>query len=233
MMDALSGALPVAKGAGHHRRLARRGPDPRRPVVTDIQKIFLLAERGIVTLRGNASQIAVAKFLIPELEQAPQPRAESVVHEFTVPGSEDTVVVYGLAHTASVVSIQELITTVRLVLDINRIFCAMSPKLITMRASPIQVQIVKWLIPELDRRTANTGENEMRMPGSNDDVVHVFYLSHARSLERMNGLMTDIRRSAYIQKAFIRSEPPALVLRGTADQIAAAGRIIESGDRAP
>lgn len=185
-----------------------------------------------MTLRGNAGQMAVARFLIPELDQAPQPRAESVVHEFTAPGSEDTVVVYGLAHTASAVSIQELITTVRVVPDINRIFCAMSPKLITMRASPSQVQIVKWLIPELDRQTANTGENEMRMPGGNDDVVHVFYLSHATSMERMNGLMTDIRRSAYIQKAFIRSEPPALVLRGTADQIAAASRIIESGDRA-
>jgi len=52
-----------------------------------------------VTLRGNASQIAVARFLIPELDQAPQPRTEPMVHEFTAPGSEDTVVVYGLAQT--------------------------------------------------------------------------------------------------------------------------------------
>ena len=182
-------------------------------VVADIEKIFLLAERGIVTLRGSASQVAVSRFLIPELDQAQQPRIEPMMHEFTVPGSENTVVVYGLTHTESPVSIQELITTLRAVLDINRIFSATPPKLIIMRASPSQVQMVKWLIPELDRQAANTGENEMRMPGGNDDVVHVFYLSHATTPERMNRLMTEIRRSAFIQKAFMRTEPPALVAR--------------------
>jgi hypothetical protein len=72
----------------------------------------------------------------------------------------------------------------------------------------------------------------MRVPGGNNDVVHVFYLRPATNAQGMNELLTELRTTTHIMKAFIRSAPPALVLRGTADQITTAGQIIELRDRA-
>ena len=196
--------------------------------VVNIQKIFLVAAPAILTLRGNADQIALAESLVSELDQTPQPRQNATVHELKL--SDDTVVVYGLAHTIEPQSIQEVLVILRTVLDIQRLFEVTEPKLLAIRCNPSQVQMVEWLLPLLDRTTADGSGSEARMPGGNDDVVHVFYLSHLTDLRRMNGLLTDIRKTVYIQKAFTRSTPPALVLRGTADQIATAGRMIESSD---
>ena len=201
--------------------------------VANIQKIFTVTAPRIVTLRGDASQIALAKFLVLELDQAAQSRQNAMVHEFKSDGGRlETTVVYGLAHTDSPQSTQEIITTLRTVLNIQKLFSVTAPKLLAMRGSAIDVQMAEWLIPELDRQTANLTGNEARVPGGNDDVVHVFYLTHVTTPAGINGLFTDIRRTTHMTNAFLHSVPATLIFRGTADQIATAGRMIELSDRA-
>ena len=69
--------------------------------VAEIPKIFAIST-PIVTLRGSASQMALAKFLLAELDQPAQARQNAFVHEFRMAGGgNNTVVVYGLAHTDS------------------------------------------------------------------------------------------------------------------------------------
>jgi len=200
--------------------------------VAEIQKIYAITT-PVVTLRGSASQMALAKFLLAELDQPAQARQNAFVHEFTkTAGGNDIVVVYGLAHTDSAQSLQEITTNIRAVLDIQRIFLVTTPKLLAIRGSESQVQTLKWLVPGLDRQTAKVGGNEMRVPGGNDDVVHLFYLTHVTNMKGMGELLTELRTTTHIMKAFVRSVPAALVLRGTADQIATAGQIIELRDRA-
>ena len=200
--------------------------------VAEIQKIFAIST-PIVTLRGTASQMALAEFLLAELDQPAQARQNAFLHEFRMTGGgKNIVVVYGLAHTDSSLSLQEIITNIRAVLVIQRIFQVTAPKLLSIRGSESDMQMLKWLIPELDRQTAKAGGNEMHVPGGNDDVVHVFYLTHVTNMKGMNELLTELRTTPHIQKAFVRSVPAALVLRGTADQIATAGQIIELRDRA-
>jgi hypothetical protein len=201
--------------------------------VADIQKIFAITTPKIVTLRGSASQMALAEFLLAELDQPALARQNAFVHEFRkTAGINDIVVVYGLTHTNSSQSLQEIITNVRVVLDIQRIFQVTAPKLLAARGSESQVQTLKWLVPGLDRQTPKVGGNEVRVPGGNDDVVHVFYLTHVTNVKGMNDLLTELRTTVHIMKAFVRSVPAALVLRGTADQIATAGQIIELRDHA-
>ncbi|MDQ6663325.1 MAG: hypothetical protein M3Z23_02905 [Acidobacteriota bacterium] len=205
--------------------------------VAEIQKIFMVTAPKIVTLRGNAGQIALARFLIPalnaEINPAPPATESHIVSRFKMGNpSNDTVLVYALAHANSPQSVQAIITTLRGVLDIQRIFQVSSPKLLAMRGSSDQVRMIEWLIPELDRETANTGGNEARVPGGNDDVVHVFYLSRLTSMESLIGLLKELRSIARFPRASVQNAPAALVLRGTADQIALAGRTIELRDRA-
>ncbi len=200
--------------------------------VADIRKIYMVTAPRIIALRGDASRIALAKFLLTELDQNAQPRPSATVHEFkSDTGGSETAVVYGLAHTDSQQWFQEIITTLRAVLNIQRIFSVTAPKLLAIRGSAIDVQMAEWLIPKLDRETADSSGNETRLPGGNDDVVHVFYLVHVTTPAGINGLLTDIRRTTHITNGFLHSVPATLILRGTANQIATAGRTIELTDR--
>jgi hypothetical protein len=94
------------------------------------------------------------------------------------------------------------------------------------------MQMAEWLIAELDRQTPNPGANEVHMPGGNDDVMRVFYLPPATSSERLNALLKEMHSTVHIMKSFVCATPPALVLRGRADQIAMAAKTIELADRA-
>lgn len=204
--------------------------------LADIQKIYNVSAPKILAMRGSASPMALAKFLLVELDQPAQPRQSPSVHEYQVsPGGSDSVVVYGLAHTPTSRDMQVLITTLRTVLDIQKVYTVSDPKLVAVRCiargEPGLLKTVEWLIGELDRESANSGENLMRMPGGSDDVVRVFYLTHVTGQQGINTLLGSVRGTAHIAKAYESLTPPALVLRGTADMIVAAGRMIEAGDR--
>ncbi len=199
--------------------------------VTNIRAIAPVITSRIITLRDNANQIALAESLLPKLDVVAQPRQEPSIDELRLTTSDDTLMVYGLAHTDGAVGIQETTTTLRSVFDIQRIFPVTAPNLLAIRCQANQLQMLKWLIPKLDRQTADPSGNEAHVPGSNDDVVHVFYLSHTTSRNALSGLLADIRRTVQIQKAFARTTPPTLVVRGTEAQIATAGQMIELADR--
>lgn len=199
--------------------------------VGQIEKIYTVTPPKVITLRGTASEIALASFLLAELDHKAQPRQSATVREFKpVTGTEATTVVYGLAHTEEPASIQEIATTLRAVLEIQKIMPVFAPRLIAIHCSPAQVQMAEWLVPLLDREKPTSSGNEAHMPGGNDDVVHVFYLPPATSSDRINGLLKEMHNTVHIFKVFVRTEPPALVLRGKADQIAMAARIIDLAD---
>jgi hypothetical protein len=199
--------------------------------VANIRTISPVVVSRIITLRDSANQIALAESLLPKLDQAAQPRQEPSINELKLTGSDDIVMVYGLAHSDSAMSIQEIIVDVRSVLDIQKIFPVTAANLLAIRCRANQLQMVKWLIPELDRQTASPSGNEAHVPGNNDDVVHVFYLSHATSRKALSDLVTEVRLTGHIMKAFAHVTPPALVLRGTEAQVATAAQLIEVADR--
>jgi hypothetical protein len=204
--------------------------------VGDIQKTYMIHAGRIVTVRGNANQIAMAKFLLSELDQPSQSRESPTVHQFHSNGGgggrgDDTLVVYGLAHTDNVRSLQDILTTLRTVLEVQKIYQVSGPKLLAFRDTASAAPMVEWLIAELDRQTANAGGNEARMPGGKDDVVHVFYLSHLTSMQDINSLDLSLRKTAQIMRCYVHGVPPVIVARGTADQIAMAGQMIASSDK--
>jgi hypothetical protein len=199
--------------------------------VANIRTLAPVVISRIITLRDSASQIALAESLLPKMDLVAQPRQEPSIDEFKLTGSDDIVMVYGLAHTDGAMSIQEIMADLRSVLDIPKIFPVTAPNLLVIRCRANQLQMVKWLIPELDRQTASPSGNEAHVPGSNDDVVHVFYMSHATNRSVLNNLVTEIHRTAHIMKAYARTTPPTLVVRGTEAQIATAAQMIELADR--
>ena len=199
--------------------------------VAEIQRVYALTAPRLIVLRGDAGHVALARFLLAEADQAVQPRPSAVVHEFKMDdGKMGTAVAYGLMHADSPRAMQETISMLRTVGEIARIFMVTEPKLLAIRGSVGEVKLAEWLmISEMDTAAAATSGNEARVPGPKDDVVHVFYLPHATGVD---SLVTGLRATAHISQIFVNSTPSAIVLRGTAEQVAAAGRMIESSDQA-
>jgi hypothetical protein len=133
------------------------------------------------------------------------------------------VIVYGLVNTPTVSDLQVLLTALRGVLQVQKIYQYSSAKMLAFRADPERVQMAEWLIPKLDTTEPSSGNNQMQFPGGKDDVVKVFYLPKSADLGR---LMTTLRSEAGIPVLYQNLTPPALVVRSTADQVEMAGKLI-------
>lgn len=198
--------------------------------VADLQRIYVINALSIIPLRGTPNQIALAKFIIQQFDQEPAPRKAASVQTMALTDKPLTAMVYGLAHIDTAVGIQELITTVRTVLSVQKIYNCTAPKMLAFVDTPEMVHTAEWLLSELDRAEPNTGVNEMRMPGGKDDVVHVFYLAHMTDRKEMNAAVMTLRNSAQIMFVNTNALPRAIIVRGTADQISLAGQLIAQKD---
>ena len=197
--------------------------------VADIQLVYLVNAAKTIPLRGTPTQIALAKFMISELDRPEQRREGPVVHRFLFTENPTTAVVYGLVHAPNMTSVQEILTTLRSVPQTQRVYNVTGPKMLCFRETAEMAPVVEWLISELDRASPNTGPNEMRMPGSKDDVLRVFYPAHLSAGSDLQAMLKALR-AAMIQRVYSNSVPPALIVRGTADQIHLAGQLIAQKD---
>ena len=198
--------------------------------VGDLRYIYQVNAAKTIPLRGTPSQIALAKFILSELDQVVQPRESPVVHTFASTENPPAAVVYGLAHTQNTTGLQEIITTLRSIPEIQKIYNVTAPNLLCFRDTPEGASAAEWLISELDRIGPNTGLNEMQMPGGKDDVMHVFYPTHIGNTREMQALVTTLRKQAMIRRVYTNTMPPALIVRGTADQIHLAAQLIAQKD---
>lgn len=198
--------------------------------VGDIQYVYNVNAAKVIPVRGTPSQIALAKFMISELDLAEQQRETPVIHTFVFTENPSTAVVYGLVHTPNTTSLQEMITTLRTVSQVQKVYNVTGPKLLSFRETPEMVPVVEWLISELDRIGPNTGLNEMRMPDGKDDVIRVFYPAHISNARDLQAMVKILRKSATMPRIYTNSVPPAIVVRGTADQIHLAGQLIAQND---
>jgi hypothetical protein len=74
--------------------------------------------------------------------------------------------------------------------------------------------------------------HEYRVAGNSDDVVRVFYVTHAQTPQDLQEIATLIRTTADVKRLFIYNARKALALRGTAEQMKVAEWLIEELDQA-
>ena len=191
--------------------------------VADLQKIYQLSPRTLI-LRADANHVALAEFLIAQLDQPAGPRSSPTVQTFHIDDPKfDSVMVYGLAHTSTTREMQTILTTLRTVLQVMKIYQQSSGWFLAIRGDATQIQMAEWLLPKLDAAAPSLSDNQMQVPGGKDDVLRVFYLPQETNL---GNLMQTVRATARIPVVYQNINPPALVVRSTADQVAMAGKLI-------
>jgi hypothetical protein len=205
--------------------------------IGDIRDVSLDTAKRSLTAKGTADQIAIAGWLTAELDKSG-----------TAPGTRDfslndprtplAQIIY-LSHVDNPRDLQEIVNSVRSVLDIQRCFPMNQQKAIVMCGSPAQVKAADWLLGELDQVAGpqtNGSPREYRLLAadwvtrSGDLVLQVAAVTHLETPQALQEATNLIRGMADIQRCFPAYPRMVLVIRGSDDQISLANWLLKQLD---
>ena len=121
-------------------------------------------------------------------------------------------------------------TLIRSVADVARLFLYTERRAIALRASRDRVALAAWLVSELDKPPNAVPDNaapQYLLPNDPQNVVRVFYLAPSPSEKDRQEVITRVRTNTGIRRMFVYSHLPALAVRGTAEQVATAEKVLE------
>jgi hypothetical protein len=190
-----------------------------------------------VRLRGTVGEVALAEWLIGQLD-APAGRPPLAGEYRAAAGADDVVRVFRLTADTTEPSrdLQEMSTLVRVMVDVKPVYSFITQRAIVARGTAEQMQAAGWLIDALDEPAGQppraAASPEYRAEHAPDNVLGVFYLAKARTSRDLMDVSMAMRTVAWIRWAFMFDSRNALVLRGTADQLALAEWLVAELDGA-
>jgi len=133
-----------------------------------------------------------------------------------------------LTHTATTQQFMEVVTGIRTITDIREISTDIDQKSVTLHATAAQIGMAEWLFNELDSPVAQPAmPHEYRTPGTSDDVVRVFYVITAPTVQDFQEAATLVRTISDIRRVFTYNGRNALMVRGTDAQIGLAEWLVK------
>jgi hypothetical protein len=118
------------------------------------RSLFTYNALGAVVVRGKSWEIALAGWLLNDLDQSTNPQRvqDSAMHVYRLAGGgEDVVRVFYLMHSETVESFQKIATQVRTTTQVRRLFTYNAPRAVALRGTDDQIAMADKLIKELDR----------------------------------------------------------------------------------
>jgi type II secretory pathway component GspD/PulD (secretin) len=208
--------------------------------VVGVQKVYNYTALCDLVLRAPAAQMAFAQYLISSLDVKPGSVTTSAEFQYQPSGEPATVArVFYLANPTSPQHIQELLTTLRTVVQIQKVFNYTAVEALAIRGTPAELAASEFVIQSLDVPAApKTGDaaniREFNMPVNGKDsasVIHVYYLAKALTPQQIQEMLGVVRNVLGIQRTFNNSTPPALTVRGSQDQVAKADQLIQQANK--
>ena len=203
--------------------------------VADIQAIFSRSTPPGIAFRTSPAKAQMADWLFQQLDVTPTDDARFQPHEYPLQdGSSQVLRVLYAVHRMSPAGLNEMATTLRTVGDIQAIFIRSTPPGIAFRTSPAKARLADWLFQQLDVQPDDQMRaqlHEYRLKGDPDEVARVYYLKSGDSQQQISEIATAVRSVANVSRIFTCVNTNALALRGTADMIDTADRIIKQEDR--
>lgn len=109
-----------------------------------------------------------------------------------------------------------------------------SSRSLTLRGTSDQVALGEWLFKSLDVATNGPADPNIGAPyrvSGTDDVVRIFYLTYAGTVQEQQEVATLIRTVGEVRQVWVYQPQKALIMRGTAEQLAMAEWISTALDR--
>src|SRR6266853_2374021 len=157
-----------------------------------------------LTIGGAAEQLALAEWLVVELDQPDPGRPNPVTHEYRLTGLENVVRVYHAAHASTSQELQELATAIRAVTELRLLITENAQRAIVMRGNADQMAVNEWLLSQLDKprnepiRHSTTSQYST-VDQDNRGVLQVFYVAHAKTFQDFQIVSTAMRTIAEVR----------------------------------
>jgi hypothetical protein len=195
--------------------------------------------QSTIAITGTPEQLALAEWLSKAIDKPAGWRpsdseyGDPTAREYKLPSGPDELArVFYLRDTATSRAEGEILTILRTVLDVQKLFVRSEPKMIAYRADPSMAKPIEWLLSKLDTESGDPSHTSdtFKLPtparDGSDDVVQVFYLKPPVTMNEFSGLITALRTKVEIQKTFGIFFPPVLVVRGSPAQLSESGQLI-------
>lgn len=204
--------------------------------VLDISTVKIDQAQQLIAVNGTTAQMADAEWLVTALDMPDEAARKLPVHERTIEGKKPEFVrVFYLDREVSNMDVQELLTVLRTVADVQKIFNYSSNKALAVRADAPTMDMTVWLVTELNRTRSNdavySGIHEHRILSKSGDLLRVFFPEHARSSMELSALVTALRRDLRVEKAFHDTRAGAVVMRGSPELVSQSERLITARDQ--
>ena len=125
--------------------------------MADIPYAFVYNKLEAIALRGTADQMALAAWLVDELNKPPRDLTQAsaskiaAMHEYKVPGGSEAVWLFYPANSGSLQRLQEIAVAVRSGADIKRVFINNAQKAVASRGTAAQLATAERLVREMDK----------------------------------------------------------------------------------
>lgn len=194
--------------------------------VADVQKIFAFNPNHAMVLRGPEWEVAFSDWIFDQLNQPAEPKPDPTPRAFTVGGPDyrglgHQARINALANLTSARQMQELLTVLRTVDDVQKVFSHSALHTLVFRAGDTDLARTEWIIQQLDAPAGPPQKPAIFTASGADDVTRVFYLPNTTA-QWVQSAMTGLRSDLKISKVFAMTSPADIVVRGTSDQVAAA-----------
>lgn len=184
---------------------------------------------------GTADQIRTSEWLIRQLDLPPGASgSDDTLRNIADARGEDTARVFFLSPNLTPQEFNEVMTAVRTITDIRRVFGQVAHRAVVVRATEEAVNAADWLLAEM-MRDSPTGEliypRKPDRPNVEDNHIRVLRYPRAKATQDFNEAMTMIRTLTDCRRIFGYLGKQEIVLRGTREELAAADWLLSQLDR--
>ncbi len=210
-------------------------------LIGDFVKLNGDSDQFIFVARAPAAQLDLAAYLIGALDVAPGTTNSSAVFAYTAPDTpflrrmaktnappaSEVVQVFYPDHGTVLRGMQQIVTSPRSVLGTRKIFWDTEVGAIPVRGTPADIATAHWLIESLDIAANPNGtahaDRQLTIPAApeDDSVIRVFYIGPNTPPAGLAGVLTRLQSDPAMKLSSV-DNPPALIVRGSAAQVAQA-----------
>jgi hypothetical protein len=189
-------------------------------------------ELGTVTLRGTADQVALAAWLLEQLDQPAPSSHQPATYDYQTDKRAPAVRVFRMANIETPHGLSEITATIRTISDVSRAVPYVSQRALAMRGTADQAALIEWLLNQLDQPASPVHDSAAYdyQADARDSAVRVFRLAHVETKPDLQEITNVMRTMADVTRVLPDLPRGALVMRGTADQMALAEWLVDELD---
>lgn len=193
----------------------------------DIRRVFTYNALWAVVMRGTSEQAKMAEFLFDEMDKpAIEPSNSQNLHVSTSPEfllnspRENVVRVVYLPNASTVQELQQIVTLVRSITYVRRMFTYNGPKAVAMRDDGDKIALAEWLFKRLEEGSQSSSENQHRVSPTSSESIRLFFLPAATTAQGLQDTASRLRGYTSNRNVFTYGDRSAIAIRGTAEEIA-------------